>query len=112
MARSYIRSHTRSYKFDYSGHVFPITSFDERSETGIRGCENVAYFQSNEKRNQGAQKHHEGRSQVQDLWQAVPLLPESVLPHRGIPTAGMHGTEIQCHIIRVDWRPSGPAAWS
>jgi hypothetical protein len=43
---------------------------------------------------------------------AVPLLLESVFPHRGIPTAGMHGTEIHCHIIRVDWRPSEPAAWS
>jgi hypothetical protein len=101
MARSYISSHVRSYKFDHSGHVFPITSYGE-----------VVYFQSHEKRNQGARRHHEGQSQVRDLCKVVPLLPESVLTHRGIPTAGMHKTGIQCHIIRVDWGPSGPLARS
>jgi hypothetical protein len=112
MARSYIRSHTRSYIFDHSGHIFPITSYGKRSETRIRGCENVAYFQSHKKRNLGHKNVTKDEVEFKIYGEAVPLLPESVLPHPGIPTAGMHGTEIRFHIIRVNWRPSGPAAWS
>jgi hypothetical protein len=78
-----------------------ITSHGERSETGIKGRENIAYFQSNERRNQGSRGRQQEAVKFGVPCGTDPLLPEMVLPNRGTPTVGVHEAGIRCHIILV-----------
>jgi hypothetical protein len=50
------KSYERLYKFGNYFHIFPITSYGERSEAGIRVARTLRISKSHVRRNQGLQR--------------------------------------------------------